>query len=69
MGLMPRSQNSDSAQVCAPLGHSLTVCVIDCFQLLNVVYFICVQGWIDNWNGPSGLYIAVSIILYRVTHN
>ena len=22
--------------------------------------FACIQGWIDNYNGPSGLYIAVS---------
>jgi len=28
-----------------------------------MLHFMCLQikGWIDNWNGPSGLYIAVRI--------
>lgn len=25
------------------------------------ILFIYFQGWIDNFNGPSGLYVAVSL--------
>lgn len=29
-------------------------------------FFVLLQGWVDNWNGPSGIYVAVSLPLLLV---
>lgn len=29
----------------------------------NALLYLYFQGWIDNFNGPSGIFIAVSVTL------